>query len=198
MEGLQSTQPKVTPCTQCTPVMKKQPRHSSTTSPFQTTTFTDTLLMTTTIASKCGLSLETTWVTQRWANQVFTFMMRSTHTCLAMKAFDHWDESFLSFRKKLAKSLINNPYYVHKMRETRRSRSGEQEDLGYEHHTARVFAKHWTGELWDTSSKTKYLQHHCKTPGCRNRVRTYCSCDRGRQMCKTCYIRHVQELARTG
>ena len=150
--------------------------------------------------SKCGLSLETTWVTQRWANRVFAFVMGicEVNAYLAMKAFDHWDESFLSFRKKLAKSLIDNPYYVREMRETRRSRSGEQEDLGHEHRTAPVFAKRWTGESWDTSSKTKYLQHHCKTPGCRNRVRTYCSCDRGRWMCKTCYIRHVQELARAG
>ena len=80
--------------------------------------------------------LETTWVTQRWANRVFVMGICEVNTYLAMKALDHWDESFLSFRKKLAKSLINNPYYVRKMREIRRSRSGEQEDLGREHCTA--------------------------------------------------------------
>ena len=33
-------------------------------------------------------------------------------------------------------------------------------------------------------------------PGCRNRVRTYCSCDRGTWMCRTCSIEHVQDVAR--
>ena len=65
--------------------------------------------------SKCGLSLETTWVTQRWANRVFAFVMGicEVNAYLAMKAFDHWDESFLSFRKKLAserrKSSLPSP-----------------------------------------------------------------------------------------
>ena len=116
------------------------------------------------------------------------------HSYLAIKVFDHWEESFLSFRKKLAKSLINNPYYVRELRKTRRSRGQENELPSHEHQSAPVFVWHWTGELWDgTSSKTKYPQYDCKTPGCRNRVHTYCSCDRATWMCRT--IRHVQEVA---
>ena len=58
------------------------------------------------------------------ANRVFAFIMGicEINAYLVMKAFDHWDESFLSFRKKLAKSLIDNPFYVRELRETRRSR----------------------------------------------------------------------------
>ena len=149
--------------------------------------------------TKCGLSLETTWVTHRWANRVFAFIMGicEVNAYLAIKSFDHWDESFLSFRKKLAKSLIDNPFYVRELRETRRSRGRENEVPSHEHRSAPVFARRWTGESWDTSSKTKYPQYHCKTPGCRNRVRTYCSCDRGTWMCRTCYIEHVQDVARS-
>ena len=129
---------------------------------------------------------------------MFAFIMGicEVNAYLAIKSFDHWDESFLSFRKKLAKSLIDNPFYVCELRETRRSRSRENELPSHEHRSAPVFACCWTGESWDTSSKTKYPQYHCKTPGCRNRVRTYCSCDRGTWMCRTCSIEHVQDVAR--
>ena len=72
-----------------------------------------------------------------------------------------WDESFLSLRKKLAKSLINNPFYVHELRETRRSRGQENELPSHEHWSVLVFARRWTSKLWDTSSKTKYPQYHC-------------------------------------
>ena len=132
MEGLQSTWPKVTPCAQSTLAGHEKPlRHSSTTSPLETTTFTGMLLMITTIIVMMqALSVDylwrlATWVTHRWANSPGVCVCDGNcevNAYLTMKAFDHWDESFLSFRKKLAKSLINNPYYVREMKETRRLR----------------------------------------------------------------------------
>ena len=86
--------------------------------------------------TKCGLSLETTWVTHMWANWAFAFIIRICKVNAYLAANDHLDKSFLSFRKKLTKSLINNPYYVHKLREMRRSRSQANEVPSHKHCSA--------------------------------------------------------------
>ena len=148
--------------------------------------------------TKCGLSLETTWVTHMWANRAFAFIIRICKVNAYLAANDHWDKSFLSFRS------LPSPSSTTLTMCTSWEKWGGQGVKQMKFQVTNtavhwlVFTQHWTGKLWDTSSKTKYPQYHCKTPGCRNRVCTFCSCDRASWMCRTCCcIRHVQEVTRS-
>ena len=93
---------KVTLCTQCTTDTTKPLRHSSITSPLETTSYIychvvdDHNNYCHNAGTKCGLSLETTWVTHRWANRVFAFIIGicEVNTYLTIKAFNHWDKSW--------------------------------------------------------------------------------------------------------
>jgi Transposase IS4 len=122
-----------------------------------------------------GISLETTWNTQRWENRVFAFVLAVTevNAYLARRYFFKEEESFMEFRKKLSYAMTRNTNQskVHEL--VRAPKNAKFED----------------GE-WRTSYKRKYQQHHCTAIGCKNRVRTVCICNRARWICTKCFADH--------
>ena len=57
-----------------------------------------------------GISLETTWVTCRWENRVFCFIITvaEVNAYLACRYFFNKEEEFMDFQKMLAKELLYN------------------------------------------------------------------------------------------
>jgi len=62
--------------------------------------------------SKNGLSLESTWTTNRWENKVFSFILAITevNAYLAQQYFTEREYKQVEFRKKLAHQLVFNTY----------------------------------------------------------------------------------------
>jgi hypothetical protein len=60
--------------------------------------------------SNQGISLETTWNTQRWENRVFAFVLAVTevNAYLARHYFFKEEEGFMEFRKKIAYAMLDN------------------------------------------------------------------------------------------
>ena len=62
--------------------------------------------------SKNGLSLESTWTTNRWENKVFSFILAITevNAYLAQQYFTEREYKQVEFRKKLAHQLVFNTF----------------------------------------------------------------------------------------
>ena len=147
-------------------------------------------------------SLEETWITHRWPNRVFSFILAvcEVNAFLAYKYFILKEQdsgtkalSLHQFRRKLAMSLIYNDMIDDKKKGTRlkkRKRSNDHDLL-----TAPPYAKKFSRGKWDKSSKFKYQQFTCKTPGCTTRIRTFCKCARAHWMCHSCYTNHIIDEA---
>ena len=146
--------------------------------------------------TKNGLCLEDSWITNRWENKVFAFILGITevNAYLGMKYFSYQEYTQLEFRKKLAYELLNNTYddvdgLESQMELNRRNmRSMNQHVLI----TAPAFSNFVRGK-WEKKYKTMYQQHVCSTPNCKRRIRTVCSCDRSLWMCTQCFTNHCIE-----
>ena len=148
-----------------------KPKHSSTTSPLQTTSYIyrhivhdhnnyhhDT-------GSKCGLSLETSYMGH---SEVGEPGVRIHDRNLRGQRIPR-NESLRSlgqklpfFQKEACQVLDQQPLLCawdegHEEVEEWRTRGSWTQTC-----TAPVFTKRWTGESWDTSSKTKYLPYMCR------------------------------------
>ena len=165
-------------------------------------------------------SIEDTWATHFWPNRQFAFLLAISEVN-AYKAFEYfvWKNKNFdkfskntifklhTFRKTLAFELINNNhllsdntyspndsmYHDNSGRRSKRGRvSYAIEDHQFE--TAPLFAHNFFNGKWVKSSPSKYPKHRCITPGCNNRVRTYCSCSPGTWRCAHCYGLHCFEV----
>ena len=143
-------------------------------------------------------SIEETWVTHRWPNRVFSFLLAVTEVNI-FKAFNYFvwtkdqaPESNLAFRKLLALSFINNDYIRLEGARATRSKDNKRH-MEHVIVTAPPHASLYVRGKWQKKAKAKYQQFVCKTPGCKKQVRTYCSCSVGQWMCKDCHYKHLVE-----
>ena len=142
--------------------------------------------------TKQGLSLESTWSTFRWPIRVFTFILAITevNTYLAWVYFKREKVEFISFRKQLAKALINNTYVGNSTNEGAQ-RGTKRRVVDHILAKAPHYVRRWTGTAWDTSAKNKYQQYVCSGHGCKAQVRTFCKCSPGTWICAACHVDHV-------
>lgn len=137
------------------------------------------------------ISLETTWATKRWENRVFAFLLAVTEVncLLCHKYFDKNDElSTLSYRKLLAKELIDNKYYVNDAVDSVRRSKRKSVNLDHEHLTLPPFKKFSGMNLIKHSMA--YPQFKCIS--CQKKVRRYCRCTPGVFRCVECYASHIR------
>ena len=95
----------------------------------------------------------------------------------------------VSFQKKLAFALIENEYLKKgENAEIKKKRKfqGEHTLVRAPPHCGKV-----VGGMWKKNCKQPYQNYPCKTPKCKNRVRTTCSCSLGIWMCGHCHTMHV-------
>ena len=144
-------------------------------------------------------TFEDTWVTHRWPNRVFDFLLAVTEVNLYLwLRYKVWSRSnettptLHQFRKQLAFALINNKYIVRDEEEQRvPTRIGKQSHI---HRTCPSYARKFEHGKWDLTSKSKYQQHICRQPDCNRQTRTYCSCCPGHWICKQCFPKHLEEV----
>ena len=111
-------------------------------------------------------SLETTWITHRWATRVFSFLLAVTEVnCyLAFKYFI-WGGAekmtLAEFRTEFAWALVNNEYMD---KEEVRELEGKKKRVAVEHKlvTAPKRAKKWDGLRWMKSTTMEYPQFWCR------------------------------------
>ena len=144
-------------------------------------------------------SFEDTWVTHRWPNRVFAFLLAVTEVNLYLwLRFKVWSKSneqaptLHQFRKQLAFALINNKYIKRDEEEKRVSTRSSKKS--HEFRTCPNHARKFEHGKWDLSAKAKYQQHVCKSANCHKQTRTYCSCCPGQWMCKACFHNHLEEV----
>ena len=138
-------------------------------------------------------AIEDTWGTHRWPNRVFAFILAISeiNTWLAFRHFvwKNNDTELVDFRKKLAFALIRNEYYKEEVEANERKKrkfQGEHELVKAPPHCG----KYERGK-WVNNCKQEYQNYPCRTPNCKKRIRTCCSCALGVWMCNNCHILHV-------
>ena len=155
-------------------------------------------------------SIESTWLTQRWAIRVFSFLLAisEVNTFLSFRFFV-WSQnpsipklSLLEFRRKLAVQLIDNDHWKEEQERKvshsdnrRRKKHKQYHNHHFSHQllTAPAHASFFTENKWHCNNKTKYPQFVCKAAGCKKRIRTYCSCFEGQWMCNEHFLIHLQK-----
>ena len=136
------------------------------------------------------ISIEETWMTTRWPNRVFGFLLAITvvnvqnagvYFC-GMPKIDA-----IRARKLIGQQLIQNRYILEE-----NERPKKQPRRGTRHHhliTLPTFKKFEQGRL--VKCKSKYQTWKCS---CRAaRVRTFCICTPGVLYCSECYAEHISE-----
>ena len=138
-------------------------------------------------------SIEDTWGTHRWPARVFSFLfaISEVNTWLIFRHFiwEKDDMDLVSFRKKLAFALIENEY----LKKGENAKIKKKRKLQGEHTLVRAppHCGKVVGGMWKKNCKQPYQNYPCKTPKCKNRVRTTCSCSLGIWMCGHCHTMHV-------
>jgi hypothetical protein len=138
-------------------------------------------------------SLEATWVTDRWALRVFTFLLAITEVnCYLAFKFFVWGSAIMTlieFRRMLAWALINNPFI-----EAVEEQEFEPDTTNYGEHdigTAPNHASAYRNRSWVCEAKQPHQQYTCKWKGCSIRTRNYCVCTPGYWLCPSHIIKHA-------
>ena len=155
-------------------------------------------------------ALEETWVTHRWANRVFAFLLALTEVnaflCLRYFVWTKSDSkkskktTFHQFRKELAQELLCNTYISSmdtkfELQEVRRESKRLKRAAEHELMTAPKRAKKYLGNAkWDFSATEEYPQRLCTGFNCKKRIRTYCSCSVGIWLCLSCHHKHCRSV----
>ena len=142
-------------------------------------------------------AIEEVWGTHRWANRVFAFLLAVTEVnCyLAFRYFVWKGEDKMTlqeFRGKLGWALIDNDYLSSDTTGSVEERK-KRKVVDHQLERAPTFAKRFECGQWDLTCKSEYQQYLCRTPKCKNRVRTYCACNVGSWLCKSCFVDHIQD-----
>ena len=144
-------------------------------------------------------SIEDTWGTHRWPNRVFAFILAISeiNSWLAFRHFV-WKETkyeLVDFRKRLAFALIRNEY----LQEEIEKESREKRKFQGEHKivTAPCYCGKFERGEWVKNCKQAYQNYPCRTPKCKKRIRTMCSCDLGVWMCADCHVLHVLDTMKS-
>ena len=140
-------------------------------------------------------SLEQVWTTHRWPVRVFSFLLAvlEVNTYLAFKYFV-WNSDekmdFMTFRSKLAWSMINNMYL--KDEESPDTRGRKKKRLNeHKWETAPPHAKFFCQNKWNLTCSQRFQQHRCSVSGCNKRTRKYCKCNIGEWLCESHYCEHI-------
>jgi len=147
-------------------------------------------------AGGLGVSIESTWQTQRWAIRVFCFVciaVPEVNAFLARFFFNEKRESAADFRKKLAYECIHNELNAPNNYEPPLTRNTRRFQANHVLETAPLFSK-WVNGAWVETHKQKYQQSICSRQGCVNRCRTVCCCDRSLYFCNSCFPLHFAEV----
>ena len=137
------------------------------------------------------ISMEETWMTMRWPNRVFCFLLAVTMVNVPNAATYFLNKpkiDSLQSRRLIAEALINSEYLQSGVspRNGRKRRSVDHVLLTVPH-----FKKIVKGRL--VNCKTKYGKWKCTDCSCI--VRSYCSCTPGLMYCTECYANHCVDIA---
>jgi len=141
-------------------------------------------------------ALEETWITQRWAIRVFTFLLAITevNTYLVLKFFIFVGTlstalpKYHAFRLQLAWLFIDNP--DHPIEETDQQNLVASGEVCHSIQKAPKRASKFEGGNWVCGATADYQQFVCTWPGCKRQVRTYCACTPGRFLCANHILQH--------
>ena len=137
------------------------------------------------------ISMEETWMTMRWANCVFCFLLAITIVNIQNAAVYFLNKpkmDAMQSRRQIAKQLIFNCYLVEEKLSKKRPRRGSME------HSLIMVPKHKKiiqGRL--VPCKTKYGKWKCTN--CSKCVCSYCTCTPGLMFCVDCFANHRVEVA---
>ena len=137
------------------------------------------------------ISMEETWMTMRWANHVFCFLLAITVVNIQNAAVYFLNKvklDALQSRRQIMKQLIFNVHLEQEQASRKHSR------LGYHVHTLTMVPinkKFNQGRL--VNCKTKYGKWKCTN--CPKFLHSYCSCTPGALFCTDCFGDHHAEVA---
>ena len=105
---------------------------------------------------------------------------------------DLQDPTVHNFGHKLALTLINNEYIIQEegIAGHKRKRCTTTHDLL----SATPHAEQFCNGKLDTTAKSKYQQHRCKSHGCNKQVCIYCACTVGHWMCQSCHREYIVDI----
>jgi hypothetical protein len=122
---------------------------------------------------------------------LFILAITEVNTHLAWAYFKGEKREFIAFCKQLAHALVYNQY-TERDTVANVSRGRKRQLVDHELMKAPLYAWRWTGSEWDVTTKNKYQQDICNTPGCKSQVHTFCKCSPGTWMCaSSCLLDHV-------
>ncbi|KAL7462772.1 hypothetical protein ACHAXS_004154 [Conticribra weissflogii] len=152
------------------------------------------------------IALSAVWRTKWWPNRQFTFLLEVAKANAAnsrARARKENAEPQLVFRRALAQKMLTNNLDKNGTTVPQIGRPitrGSLERVKMDHELTKRPLN--TG-AWDDSTGTwavardTYQKTNCATFGCRNRCRTYCSCNKKVSMCRTCYNFHFADMNST-
>ena len=141
------------------------------------------------------------WKTQWWPHRQFTFILGIAEVNAANsrgRARDASADPVLSVQKKVAILMMDNMIDNERRIVSSPQRLLRTRRMAVNEHlleTRPNFTGRWLGTSWKTN-KQEHQKSKCDAdPGCKNRIRTYCSCNKARPMCSQCHILHVTRVA---
>ncbi len=152
------------------------------------------------------IALSAVWRTKWWPNRQFTFLLEVAEANAAnsrARARKENAEPKLVFRRALAQKMLTNNLDKNGTTVPQIGRpitQGSLERLEVDH---KLTKRPLNTRAWDDSTGTwaiardVYQKTNCATFGCRNRCRTYCSCNKKVSMCQTCYNFHFADMNST-
>ena len=137
------------------------------------------------------ISMEETWMTTRWPNRVFCFLLAVTMVNVQNAGVYYCNlpkVDSLTARKLIAQQLIENKYLIADRLQRKRPRRGETSHCLISLPTSRKFDN---GRM--VRCRSKYQTWFCECKAAR--VRTYCTCSPGILYCPECYAKHQVEAS---
>jgi xylulokinase len=143
------------------------------------------------------VSLEQAWGSKFWPNRQFAFVV-ATAMVNALMAYNHFDRlakgepalTLRQFQALVAEELIRR--WEHREKEAEPPGRRPKRAVSREHNLT-VLAT-FEGAVPGKRTQAKYQQVRCKGENCKRMIRTYCSCNRLRALCQSCFTLHVAEV----
>jgi len=155
------------------------------------------------------LSFEEVFQMKDWAMRQFGFIIAlcQTNAFLAYNYFKNRKvneeelDTKATFTRRLAKELIENEMWERQKKDDKESDTNKTKKWKRveEHELIKMpqYRGKWNGHEF-VPVVQKYQKYLCTTPNCRNRVRTYCKCDKSLVLCMECYAIHKNETTWMG
>ena len=115
------------------------------------------------------ISLEETWVTHRWENRVFAFILSITEVnrYFVWQCGNKVPVKFIQFRRQLAKALIYNEHMQSEEDECTPRRSKQQQMTSIDEHkklSAPHHVRAYTSNGWELGARDRYQKYTCRSP----------------------------------